>query len=108
MAKVLEDLELIIAQRQKAGDSENSYTAKLLNSSADKLLKKIGEEATETVIAGAFKDKQALIYESCDLIYHLMVLWAKEGICLNDIELELARRFSMSGILEKKLRGEER
>lgn len=95
-----EALEAIIASRQ-AASKDNSYTAQLLHGKLDKLLKKIGEEATETVIAGKGGEKAEIVYESCDLIYHLMVLWALSGITVDDISIELRRRFSQSGLEEK-------
>ncbi|MBR1375475.1 MAG: bifunctional phosphoribosyl-AMP cyclohydrolase/phosphoribosyl-ATP diphosphatase HisIE [Cardiobacteriaceae bacterium] len=101
---VLHKLEKIIAIRKKLGDTEKSYTAKLLGENIDKLLKKIGEEATETVIAACHGEKSEIIYESCDLLYHLMVLWSRENISLAEIENELARRFQMSGLEEKASR----
>lgn len=96
----LAELEQIIASRKIAA-TDSSYTAQLLHGKIDKLLKKIGEEATETVIAGKGGEKSEILYESCDLIYHLMVLWAREGIALDDIYIELSRRFSQSGLAEK-------
>lgn len=96
----LSELEKIIAARRSAA-AENSYTAQLLQAAPEKLLKKIGEEATEVVIAAVGQGREAVLYESCDLIYHLMVLWAREGIALQDISLELARRFALSGLEEK-------
>ncbi|SUO97220.1 phosphoribosyl-ATP diphosphatase [Suttonella ornithocola] len=93
-------LEEMIANR-KTAETNISYTAQLLQGNIDKLLKKIGEEATEVVIASKGAEKSEVIYESCDLIYHLMVLWAREGITLNDISIELSRRFGQSGLEEK-------
>lgn len=94
------ELESIIADRQNAG-VDTSYTAQLLHGKLDKLLKKIGEEAAETVIAGKGGSREEVLYESCDLIYHLMVLWAREGITVSDISIELRRRFAQSGLEEK-------
>lgn len=94
------ELEKIIAKRRESC-AEESYTAQLLQAKPEKILKKIGEEATEVIIAAASQGKEAVLYESCDLIYHLMVLWAREGISLQEISLELARRFALSGLEEK-------
>ncbi|MBA4370804.1 MAG: phosphoribosyl-ATP diphosphatase [Coriobacteriaceae bacterium] len=71
---------------------EDSYTAKLLLGDRDKLLKKIGEEATEVVMAAKDSDSQQLRYEIGDLIYHLMVVMVREGLTLEDLAAELAGR----------------
>ncbi len=97
---VLEALEQIIHSRRDADDSE-SYSARLLHGSIDHLLKKIGEEATEVVIAGKGGEREEILYESADLLYHLLVLWTREGITLADISIELSRRFGISGLAEK-------
>lgn len=102
-AEVLAKLEAVIASRKTAADTK-SYTAQLLHGKIDTVLKKIGEEATEVAIAGKGGVREEIIYESADLIYHLMVLLAREGIALDDIAIELARRFKMSGLEEKASR----
>lgn len=100
MHDVFEQLEQVIQQRM-AAPSEESYVAKLNAKGIDSILKKIGEESTEVVIAAKGDDNQAIVYESCDLIFHLMVLLGNKGIKIDDIQVELQRRFGTSGIAEK-------
>lgn len=88
---VLDDLAAVIEERRGASPEE-SYTAKLLSGPPDKLLKKIGEEATEVVIAAAAHDRDQLRYEAADLVYHLLVTLAREGLGPEDIATELAKR----------------
>lgn len=102
---VLLALERTIHERREAS-VEESYVAKLLHGHEDKLLKKIGEEATETVIAAKGGNRDELIYESADLLFHLMVLLARQGIALDDICVELAKRSGLSGLTEKAQRTE--
>jgi phosphoribosyl-ATP pyrophosphohydrolase len=92
LAEVLSDLWATIEQRREA-DPELSYTAKLLTGPEDKLLKKIGEEATEVVMAAKDADADALRYESADLAYHLLVVLARWGLSPDDLAEELASRF---------------
>ncbi len=101
---IFAQLESVIEQRmQQSPDS--SYVAKLNHKGLESILKKIGEESTEVVMAAKDdeyqEDKNAIIYESCDLIFHLMVLLANKGIKMDDIRVELQRRFGVSGIVEK-------
>ncbi|MGB0385150.1 MAG: phosphoribosyl-ATP diphosphatase [Ardenticatenaceae bacterium] len=84
-------LEAVIAQR-KATMPEGSYTTYLFTKGQDKILKKVGEEAAETIIASKNNDPQELIAESSDLVYHLLVLLAYHNIPFNQIEAELERR----------------
>lgn len=80
--------------RQRGEDlPEGSYTAKLLAGHEDKLLKKIGEEATEVVMAAKSADADQLRYESADLLYHLLVVCHRWGVTLDDIAAELQARF---------------
>jgi phosphoribosyl-ATP pyrophosphohydrolase/phosphoribosyl-AMP cyclohydrolase len=88
---VLEELAGVIEGRREAS-AEESYTAKLLQGPADKLLKKIGEEATEVVIAAGAHDRDQLRYEAADLVYHLLVTLAREGLGPDDLAQELAKR----------------
>lgn len=100
----LDQLEATIAQRKQAGDTDGSYTAKLLAGGVEKIGKKIVEEAAEVVEAGGEpgeEGRQHTISEAGDVIYHLMVLLAQRGITLSEVESELARRFGMSGLEEK-------
>ena len=91
-------------ESRKGADPETSYTAKLLAGGSKKIGKKIGEEAAEVVIAALSEGPDALNRESADLIYHLMALWAANGITPDDVMNELARREGVSGIAEKASR----
>ena len=82
---------------------EGSYTTYLFEKGIDKILKKVGEESTEVIIAGKANDKRETIYEIADLIYHLMVLMIEMGISLNDIHAELASRH----VIDKKVKQEK-
>jgi len=89
---VLQQLWETIEQRRE-GDPESSYTARLLSGPEDKLLKKIGEEATEVVMAAKDGDADHLRYEAGDLVYHLLVTLARHGLTPDDLADELAARF---------------
>src|SRR5262245_16022427 len=99
----LHDLAAIIDARAAAG-GEASYTRKLLDKGAEHCAKKLGEEAVETVIAAVENDRNHLIAESADLLYHLLVLLTARGIKLDEVEAALAQRTSMSGLEEKASR----
>jgi phosphoribosyl-ATP pyrophosphohydrolase len=92
----------IDARAASSGDA--SYTKKLLDKGAAHCAKKMGEEAVETVIAAVENDREHLIAESADLLYHLLVLFKASGISLADVEAKLAQRTSMSGLEEKASR----
>ena len=92
-----------IASR-KGGDPTKSYTAALLRKGAVQCAKKFGEEAVETVLAAALKDKKALAAESADVLYHLLVLWAASGVKPADVYAALAAREGQSGLAEKAAR----
>ncbi len=100
----LADLERRIAERAQASAAD-SYTRSLLDKGVAYCAKKLGEEATETVLAAVQEDKSRLIAESGDLLYHLLVLLKARGITLADVEAELARRTAQSGHQEKAARG---
>lgn len=102
---VIDRLFETVASR-KGGDAAESYTAKLFARGTDKIAEKLGEEAVETVIAAVTKDRDGMIGESADLIYHLLVLWADAGIRPEDVLAELERREGTSGIAEKASRKE--
>jgi phosphoribosyl-ATP pyrophosphohydrolase len=89
---------------RKQNPSENSYTAALMHKGIDKILKKIGEEATEVVIAAKGGKREEIVYETSDLVFHLLVLLGYCDIPPEDIYAELRRRFGMSGIEEKNSR----
>ena len=77
---------------RKANPKEGSYTSYLFQKGIDKILKKVGEESTEVIIAGKANDKAETVYEIADLTYHVMVLMLEMGISLEDIHKELASR----------------
>ena len=93
-----------VIESRKGADVTTSYTAKLLAGGAPKIGKKINEEAAEVVIAALTEGKDAVTRESADLLYHLLVMWADQGIQPQDVFDELARREGMSGIDEKNSR----
>jgi len=99
----LADLEAIVAQRATA-DAGASYTRSLLDKGVGKCAQKLGEEAVETVIAAVSGDREAVISEASDLLYHLLVVLRARGIELKDIHAELARRTGQSGLAEKASR----
>ena len=101
--EVLDRLAASIASR-KGADASESYTAKLLSRGIEKCAQKLGEEAVETVIAAASRDKPEAVKESADVLYHLLVLWAAMDIEPGDVYGELARREGISGIAEKASR----
>lgn len=94
-----------IASR-RGGDPAASYTAKLFDRGTDKIAQKLGEEAVETVIAAVAKDRDGMVGESADLLYHLLVAWADAGIAPEDVLAELERREGTSGLAEKAARKE--
>lgn len=100
---VIERLFDVIVSRKKA-DPQVSYVAKLYERGLNKIAQKVGEEAVETVIAATLRDKDAVVDESVDLLFHLLILWAQMGLKLEDIVDELERREGSSGIYEKKNR----
>ena len=100
---ILDAIYQIILDR-KANPSDTSYTASLMQKGIDKILKKIGEEATEVVIAAKGGVREEVIYEVADLFFHTLVLLGHQDIPLEDVNAELRRRFGTSGILEKASR----
>ncbi len=95
-----------VLERRKAADPGSSYVAKLYAKGLDAILKKIGEEATETVMAAKDADRDKIIYEIADLWFHSLVLLAHQGLHPDDVLAELDRRFGLSGLEEKAQRGE--
>ena len=98
----LEGLMQLIAGR-KTDKKEGSYTTYLFEKGIDKILKKVGEECTEVIIAGKANDKKETVYEIADLCYHVMVLMIEMGISLEDIHTELASRH----VIDKKVKQEK-
>jgi phosphoribosyl-ATP pyrophosphohydrolase len=96
-------LEATIAARRVA-DPDSSYVAKLNARGLNKIAQKLGEEATETVIAALVEDRAALVGEVADLVFHLMVLLSAKDVPLAEVLAELDRREGVSGIAEKASR----
>lgn len=94
-------------EARKSADPDESYVAKLYAKGLDSILKKIGEEAAETIIAAKGGDKNQLVYETADLWFHCLVLLASQGLHPDDVLNELARREGLSGLVEKASRGEK-
>jgi phosphoribosyl-ATP pyrophosphohydrolase len=103
---ILDRLAGTIATR-KGADSDTSYTASLFRKGRARIAQKLGEEATETVIAAMGGDDAAIVPEAADLIYHLLVLLADAGRSLDDVRAELMRREGQSGHEEKAARATE-
>jgi len=99
----IHDLAATIDARAASG-GDASYTRKLLDKGADHCAKKLGEEAVETVIAAIENNRDHLIAESADLIFHLLVLLKSRGVSLAEVEDALAQRTQMSGLEEKAAR----
>jgi phosphoribosyl-ATP pyrophosphohydrolase len=93
-----------IIQSRRGADPQSSYTARLFARGRAKIAQKLGEEAVEAVIEGVGENPAALVGESADLLYHLLVLWAAAGISPADVAAEFARREGTSGIDEKRAR----
>ncbi len=100
---VLEQLAEILEQR-KLEAADKSYVASLYAKGLDHILKKVGEEATETVIAAKGGDKHQVVYETADLWFHSMVMLADLGLTPAHVLNELERRFGLSGLEEKAQR----
>lgn len=103
MSEILQQLAGLLEQRKHA-DPADSYVASLYDKGLDVILKKIGEEATETVIAAKGGARDQLCYEMADLWFHCLVLLAHQGLGPRDVLAELERRFGRSGIEEKASR----
>lgn len=103
MASMLERLEQTLKDR-RASDPGESYVASLYAKGSRKIAQKVGEEAVETAMAVAGGDKKELVKEAADLLFHLLVLLEAEGLSLDDVVDELARREGISGHDEKASR----
>jgi len=101
--QTLEKLAAVLEQRKRA-DPETSYVASLYSKGLDAILKKVGEEATETVIAAKGGDTEQLVYETADLWFHTLILLAHQGVGPEKVLTELERRFGLSGLEEKASR----
>ncbi len=91
ISSILNYLEELITNK-KMNNTNISYTERLLKGDLKKVIQKVGEESTEVLIEATLKNKERTIYESADLIYHLLVMWNKLDITLYDIAQELERR----------------
>ncbi len=105
-ADILERLADTVESR-KGADPASSYVAGLFKKGTDAILKKVGEEATETVLAAKGGDKLALVRETADLWFHTLVMLAHAGLRPSDVLAELARREGISGVAEKAARAKE-
>ena len=92
-------------EARKSADPNSSYVAKLYAKGLDAILKKVAEEAAETIMAAKDGGREKIIYETADLWFHSLVLLAREGIHPDEILNELARREGLSGLAEKAGRG---
>lgn len=106
MSDILDRLAEMLEDR-KSADPQSSYVAKLYAKGVDSILKKIGEEAAETIIAAKGGDRDQIVYETADLWFHTLVMLANAGLHPNDVLNELARREGLSGIVEKASRKEK-
>ena len=102
----LDDLARIVAERAGAG-ADRSYTAKLLAEGPAKAAKKLGEEAVEAAIAAVQGDRDGLMREAADVLYHLLVVMQAAGVPLEEVMAELQRRTAQSGLDEKAGRPQE-
>jgi phosphoribosyl-ATP pyrophosphohydrolase len=105
MRDTLDRLEAVIAERRGASP-DSSYVASLFAKGREKIAQKVGEEATETVIAALSGDPAKLTAEVADLLFHLMVLLADGNVSIADVLSELDRRDGLSGLAEKAARQE--
>lgn len=106
MNDIIQRLTELLESRKKA-DPQVSYVAKLYSKGMNSILKKVGEEAAETIIAAKDGSKEDLIYETADLWFHTMVMLAEAGLSAQDVLNELARREGLSGIAEKASRSRD-
>jgi phosphoribosyl-ATP pyrophosphohydrolase len=104
MNSTLENLAKVIEQRKRA-DPQRSYVASLYEKGLDAILKKVGEEATETILAAKGGEAARLVSETADLWFHTLVMLAARGLGPADVLAELDRRFGLSGLDEKAARG---
>ena len=99
MDYIKNEYQVIIDRKNEK--AEGSYTAYLFEQGIDKILKKVGEECTETVIAAKNNDKEETVYEISDLLYHILVMMAYQGITPEDVEAELEKRVQKRSNLKK-------
>ena len=99
MDYIRNDYETILARRE--AKEEGSYTCYLFEQGLDKILKKVGEESTEMVIAAKNGEKEETLGEICDLLYHTLVMMVNEGITIEEVEAVLAQRAQKAGNLKQ-------
>ncbi|MCF6257112.1 MAG: phosphoribosyl-ATP diphosphatase [Gammaproteobacteria bacterium] len=104
MSEILQQLADVLEAR-KGAEPDSSYVASLYSKGLDAILKKVGEEATETVMAAKDGDADKIVYEVADLWFHTLVLLAQQGLSPQQVLDELSRRFGLSGLDEKAARG---
>jgi phosphoribosyl-ATP pyrophosphohydrolase len=108
MSNELNELSQVLEQRKQSGDPDTSYVAQLHHKGLNKILEKVGEEATETIIAAKDAErsgnKDLLVCETADLWFHSLVMLSHLGADAQDVLDELARRFDLSGLEEKAAR----
>lgn len=100
LSKIAQSLEA-----RKAAAPDSSYVASLYAKGLDAILKKVGEEAAETIIAAKGGNRQQIVHETADLWFHTLVMLAQQGLSPEDVLKELERRFGRSGLDEKAARG---
>lgn len=106
---ILNELYDVIIERIKSADPDKSYVAKLHSLGEERILKKVSEECFELLMASKDKNKEAIVYETADLLFHVLILLAERQIKPDEIFDELKKRFGISGLEEKKQRkGEQK
>ena len=101
---IFQQIYQLLEKRRDEGSPEESYTSKLIQEGTDAVIKKIGEEAIEVILAAKNRNNQQQVHEISDLCFHLLVFMVQQRITLSDIEKELKRRYGKSGLLEKARR----
>lgn len=108
MSELLRELDQLLKSRRESGDAESSYVASLHHKGLNKILEKVGEEATEVILAAKDAErggeKQALVAETADLWFHTLVMLSHLDLDSADVLRELGRRFGLSGLEEKASR----
>ena len=100
MDDILKQLEDVLEAR-KGAEADSSYVASLYDKGLDTILKKVGEESAEVIMAAKDGQSDKIVYEVADLLFHTLVLLRFENIELDEVQAELARRFGLSGLEEK-------
>ena len=87
-----------VIEKRKGGDPETSYVARTFSRGREHVAKKVGEEGVEVALAGALGEKKAVVSESADLLFHLMILWSETGVAPAEVLDELSKRRGVSGL----------